>query len=373
MKFLIVSAANLTERNDSFLGYGPYIKEMEIWARHADEIGFACPIEAHTGDKLLQTIEFKIAKVFKLDAFNIKSVKSAARTIPAFFHNIQMLITAMRWADHIHLRCPGNIGLLGCTVQIFFPNKTKTAKYAGNWDPASKQPLSYRLQKWILSNTFLTKKIQVLVYGEWSESSSNIKAFFTATYSEGDKLEVPEKSLDATIKFVYAGTLSPGKQPLYAIKLIQKIANAHPNLQFSLFGEGSEREALERYIADNNLGDYVKLFGNQSAHIIKQAFIDGHFLLLPSRSEGWPKVVAEAMFWGCLPISTKVSCIPSMLGSGSRGILIDQDIEGAADQILNIMNNIEKYKEMSKSAMMWSRMFTTNRFEEEIVKMLKRT
>ena len=40
---------------------------------------------------------------------------------------------AMKWADHIHLRCPGNIGLLGCIVQIAFPKKVKTVKYAGNW------------------------------------------------------------------------------------------------------------------------------------------------------------------------------------------------------------------------------------------------
>jgi hypothetical protein len=27
---------------------------------------------------------------------------------------------------------------LGCIVSDFFPNKPKTAKYAGNWDPKSK-------------------------------------------------------------------------------------------------------------------------------------------------------------------------------------------------------------------------------------------
>jgi len=70
-------------------------------------------------------------------------------------------------ADYIHLRCPGNMGL-EALVQMLFPNKPKTAKYAGNWNPKSKQPWSYRLQKWILSYTFLTQNMQVLVYGEWS-------------------------------------------------------------------------------------------------------------------------------------------------------------------------------------------------------------
>ena len=70
------------------------------------------------------------------------------------------------------------MGLIGAIVNILFPNKQKTAKYAGNWDPKSKQPWSYRLQKWILSNTFLTKNMQVLVYGEWPNQTKNIKPFF---------------------------------------------------------------------------------------------------------------------------------------------------------------------------------------------------
>ena len=37
---------------------------------------------------------------------------------------------------------------------------------------------------------------------------------------------------------------------------------------------------------------------------IKKAYKRAHFLVFISKSEGWPKVVAEAMFWKCLPIST---------------------------------------------------------------------
>jgi hypothetical protein len=65
-----------------------------------------------------------------------------------------------------------------------FISKKKTAKYLGNWDPKAKQPFTYKLQRWILSNTFLTRKMQVLVYGEWEGSNKIIKPFFTATYSE---------------------------------------------------------------------------------------------------------------------------------------------------------------------------------------------
>ena len=44
--------------------------------------------------------------------------------------------------------------------------------------PKSKQPWTYKLQKWILSNTFLTRNMQVLVYGEWESELQKYKTLF---------------------------------------------------------------------------------------------------------------------------------------------------------------------------------------------------
>ena len=123
----------------------------------------------------------------------------------------------MKQVNHIHLRCPGNVGLLGCVVQVFFPSKIKTAKYAGNWDPKSKQPIAYKLQKWILENTFLSKKIKVLVYGEWLKQTKNIKSFFTASYHEYEIEEIAKKDLNNTIKLLFVGAFSIGKQPMLSV------------------------------------------------------------------------------------------------------------------------------------------------------------
>jgi hypothetical protein len=71
--------------------------------------------------------------VFNFDVTTVQSILKAIFYIPNMFK-----IFKMRQADHIHLRCPGNTGLLGCVLQIF-SNKKKTAKYAGNWDQ-KKQP-----------------------------------------------------------------------------------------------------------------------------------------------------------------------------------------------------------------------------------------
>lgn len=277
----------------------------------------------------------------------------------------------MKNADHIHLRCPGNIGLLGCLVQILFPAKPKTAKYAGNWDLNAKQPLSYRFQKWILSNTFLTKNIQVLVYGEWENSTKNIKPFFTASYFEKDKIEVKPRELEGKISFLFVGTLSKGKQPLYTIKLVEQLYKNGNDIQLTLYGEGNERAMLEDYISESKLENVVFLKGNQNQEVIKKAYLENHFVVLPSLSEGWPKVVAEGMFWGCLPIASKVSCVPNMLENGKRGLLLDLKLDQDVQSIQSILNDTGLYQDKVNKAIQWSRQFTMDVFEDEIKLLLK--
>ena len=67
--------------------------------------------------------------------------------------------------------------------------------------------------------------------------------------------------------------------------------------------------------------------------VIKEVLKKSDFLILPSKSEGWPKAIAEAMFFGTIPIATKISCVPYMLGYGKRGILIEPDVDKATKSI----------------------------------------
>jgi glycosyltransferase involved in cell wall biosynthesis len=372
MKLLIVSAAPFIFKDEKCFAYSPYVKELAVWEKYAIEISFCCPVWETENGLLVDEIPFEIKKHFDLIDFNLNnSVNSIKAFFQAFF-NVLIIFKAMRQADHIHLRCPGNIGLLGCLVQILFPSKPKTAKYAGNWDPKSKQPWSYRLQKWLLSNTFLTRNMQVLVYGEWKDQSRNIKPFFTATYLESEKKMFSEKSLDLTIHFIFVGALVPGKNPLYALQMAEKLFKKGYNVHLDLYGEGTERALLEQYIIESNLEDVIELKGNHPKDIVKQAYQKSHFVMLPSKSEGWPKAVAEAMFWGCVPIASAVSCVPFMLDSGKRGVLLEMELDQDIQQLENLLNNQIEFTAKSQKASEWSTKYTLDGFEAEIRKILLR-
>ncbi len=366
MTFAIITHAPHLADNGNYAAYAPYVREMNIWLKYADRALIVAPFETGIKSPIHSFYEHSDIEFVRIQNFNILSVQNAVKAlfkIPSICFSIY---GAMQKADHVHLRCPGNIGLLGAVIQIFFPKKKKTAKYAGNWDPKSKQPFTYRLQKWILGNTFLTKNMKVLVYGEWPEMTENIFPFFTATYHESEIIPLLPVNLQGKIELVFAGTLVRGKNPLYVAELANALYNKGFDVRLRLFGDGSEREKIEHFITFNNLQNVIILEGNQNGETVKSAFQNSHFVLLPSESEGWPKVIAEGMFWGCIPVATKVSCVPFMLDYGKRGILLEMDKNKDVSILEHIFSNQEAFGSMRENASEWSRKYTLDAFESQI-------
>lgn len=336
MKFAIITHVIHKKRGNQYFAYAPYVREMNVWAKFVKELVIVGAVEEKEFTAIDCAYHHNEIVFIPIDAIDVLNWKSRITTFFKLPRITWQIFKAMYQADHIHLRCPGNIGLIGCLVQVLFPFKSKTAKYAGNWDPKAKQPWSYRLQKWLLHNPYLTRNMQVLVYGEWEGSSKNIKPFFTATYWEADKVPLKPLTLVNPIRFVFVGTLSSGKRPMYAVALVEALFKRGYAVQLELYGEGIERVVLEDYIEKNDLRRFIELKGNQSKEVVMTAYQNSHFVLLPSQSEGWPKAIAEGMFWGCVPLATSISCVPFMLNYGKRGVVLTTELEQDVQQVMAI-------------------------------------
>jgi len=372
MRFLIISHVRHKEDGQCIGAYGPYVREMNLWLKHVGQVRVIAPISEDAFEAIDLPYEHPRLEFIRVPSFDLTSPMSALKAFIVLPRILLRIFQGMRWAEHIHLRCPGNMGLLGCLVQIFFPKKPKTAKYAGNWDPRAKQPWSYRFQQKLLRNIGLTRNMQALVYGEWSKQIRNIRPFFTATYHETEKVPLEPRSLGGVLRLVFVGGLTPGKQPLLAVRVTRRLIEQGVRVSLEILGEGVERGKLEQYIGKHKLQQQVCLRGNVDADTVKAKLQKAHFLIFISKSEGWPKVVAEAMFWGCVPITRPVSCVPDMLGQGSRGALIEPTVDAAAGAVNRYLENPGCYSRHSEAALNWARQFTLESFETAIVEVLKR-
>ena len=164
--------------------------------------------------------------------------------------------------------------------------------------------------------------------------------FLQLLFQRKKKLRCRKKAFSEPFTFLFVGNLVEGKRPLEAIKLVEEIeceveVGTDPEIRTNLsrasleiYGDGPEREKLETYVREKQLEQFVIFKGSRPLEELKEAYQKAHFVILPSRSEGWPKALAEGMFFGCIPIATPVSCVPWMLDYGNRGILLSDQANG---------------------------------------------
>ena len=104
--------------------------------------------------------------------------------------------------------------------------------------------------------------------------------------------------------------------------------------RLTIYGDGSELEAVRRAIEDCAVGDRVTMAGAVRPDTIAAALDDLDALLLPSAdSEGTPVAVLEAMSRGRAVIATPVGGLVDILEDGVSGLFFDGSPEDLADKL----------------------------------------
>ncbi|HSF54569.1 MAG TPA: glycosyltransferase family 4 protein [Algoriphagus sp.] len=366
--FLIITCVHHFEENGNFYAYGPYVREMNLWTKNKKKVTVLAPlIPTKKPGKIDLAYDHPNLRFESVPAYHVQTWSARFNALVQVPYILFRIFIEMWKSNHIHIRIPGNMGLLAMFVQVLFPWKFKTIKYAGNWDPESVQPLTYKIQRRIANSTFLTRNSKVLVYGNWPDNSSNVVPFFTASYRKEEEETVIKTSLKRKLKLVYIGAIYDGKNPEIGIYLSKILLNHGIDFEFTYCGDGVMRKDLEKLSKEMGLSDHVFFLGNISAAEIKKTLKDSHFLIFISRTEGWPKAVAEAMFWGCVPFTSAVSCVPEMIGkNGERGVLLNKNPEEIYQALLPYLQDESLFQLTSQNAMEWARQFTLEKFQKEI-------
>lgn len=119
--------------------------------------------------------------------------------------------------------------------------------------------------------------------------------------------------------------------------LLRAIAQVE-GIRVVILGEGAERATLEKLAADLRIGDRVELPGwvdNPRSYLPQFDAI-----ALPSRSEGFPLAMVEAMLAARPVIASRVGSIPEAVIDGETGLLVEkEDRVGLAEALRQLRDN----------------------------------
>jgi glycosyltransferase involved in cell wall biosynthesis len=121
-----------------------------------------------------------------------------------------------------------------------------------------------------------------------------------------------------------------------------------------IVGDGSEREALEMMAPAS-----VEFRGALPAETIPELLAGARALLIPSRSEGLPRVAIEAFAAGVPVIASRVGGLPELVEHGVNGLLVDvDDAEGWRAAVERTADDAESLRLGSGAFASWERHYS---------------
>jgi len=128
------------------------------------------------------------------------------------------------------------------------------------------------------------------------------------------------------------------------------LAREFPDWQLRIYGEGRCRAALERQISSLGIGGSVRLPGY--SRDIDQVLTEAGVFAMPSRSEGFPMVLLEAMSHGLPLVSFDCPRGPAeIIEEGVTGrLVVDDDIDGYTHALRDIMSDEHQRRQMCAAA-----------------------
>ena len=147
------------------------------------------------------------------------------------------------------------------------------------------------------------------------------------------------------------GRLDYQKNQIVLLRAFKAIAAQAPSWKLVLVGDGKDRAALESFVAEHGLASRVSFIGN--VQDVTPYYLEAGIFCLPSRWEGFPNTLAEAMSCGAPSVGfSECSGVNDLIADGRNGLLAPgmNDENSLADALLRLINDAPLRARMSQAA-----------------------
>lgn len=354
---LIISDTAMWQVNGEISVFEPTLREVE-WLggmfKSITWIGYGCPGVPKTFARA--TNNSNIEFVLLPHARGGKTFFEKLKILPFIPRLIFIMLRHLRKHTFVHTRGPSVPALLAILFSNFDNTRKYWHKYAGNWiqDPA---PKAYGLQRFLLKHN----QHKVSVNGFWSDNPANFvnleNPCLTNTELEEANKIAQNKSLRSAFTICFVGGLVKAKGIFEFIDALALIEDKTKIEKVLIAGDGSEHELVK--LKAKLIPIPIHFLGNIKRDALNTVYTDSDIIVLPSATEGFPKVIAEAAAFGCIPIVTNVSSIGQYIVDKRNGMLLkDGKPEAIAAALVFLFSRKEKLAEMKSNVVQMSQLFT---------------
>lgn len=326
MRLLVVSHLEHYLHQGKYLcGWPAMARELDCLAQEFGEVRhIACfnPNSPRTTATAYRSPHVEVLPVRQAGGPGWRGKLDSLSAMHGYFRLIRQEILT---ADALYIRSPANVAMAALAALASVRRKPPICwvKYAGEWRGRCNQPWSYSLQgAWLrmgLAGGFVT--VNGDIAGEPAHVLSLPNPSFSTDERQTAEFLTRDKQLTGPVRLVFAGRLVADKGPLFAVQVCRALQSLGFTATLDLAGDGPERRNIEEFVLRQGMHG-IRLHGWLDPSNLEQLWSQAHFAVLPSATEGWPKVLSEAMAYRTVPIATPVGAIPFILSGTEAGLVM---------------------------------------------------
>ena len=155
-------------------------------------------------------------------------------------------------------------------------------------------------------------------------------------------------SSSSVVRFAAIGRLSHEKGPDLLLEAMSTLTRHNNYVRLRYFGDGPMRAALESRSIELGLSSFVEFMGVSAD--IPSVLSECDCLVLPSRTEGMPIIVLEAMASGTAVIATDVGAVRALIRDGAGILVPPEQPQALAEAMARVAEDATARSKMARTA-----------------------
>ena len=280
----------------------------------------------------------------------------------------------VRNADVVYIPLPGDLSLLGLAVALAL-KKRIIGRYGSSWPETDQTTFMNRVTKLIMRTVAGGRRLMLAAGRGGQLPAPRMEWIFSTAISE-DEVRMVRPDLDRRprrpIRVVYAGRISGEKGLDVLLEGVRRWRKQRPELpkmlQVEIVGDGPLRPEFERNVAAADCSEIFRFAGQQDRSDLLRSLLDADVCVLPSRTEGFPKVRLDAMLCGVPVLTTDVGYAREIVGAeGERGWVVPAgDPEALAGALMEIAEQPRDWPALRRRCRFYAETFTLERWRRQI-------